>query len=379
MPKANRPTESQIDLDALSFNFQSIRSFIGEGSQFMAVVKADGYGHGAVACARRLALDGVDWFGVALVEEAMELRNAGIETPILTFGSFWAGQESALLEQSITTAIFDLERASILNAESKRRGQTSKVHIKIDTGMGRIGVPFRDIPEFAQGLREFEYLDVEGLMTHFATADDLANDFTNEQMRRFAEVVAVFHANGFRPTIIDMANSPGAIAFKDSRASMVRIGGILYGLGDDVLPQGIDRPGLKPVMSLTTQIAFLKRVNKGESVGYGQTWIADRDSMIATIPIGYHDGLPRSLSNKGRVLVNGEFASVVGRVSMDWTTIDVTDIPSVSFGDEVVVIGEQRHNRITAEMIAAQCDTISYEITCGIGSRVPRIFKFGSL
>jgi len=375
MSSSTRPTESRIDLNALSFNFRSIRAFIGDGVKFMAVVKADAYGHGAIECAARLESEGVDWFGVAIVEEAIELRSAGIKTPILAFGSFWPGQESDVVEHGITPSIFDLERASILNTASERAGRTTGIHVKIDTGMGRVGVPYRDVQTFARELKQFENLKVEGLMTHFATADDLSNSFTNEQMRRFAEVVTIFHENGFRPTVLDMANSPGTVAFKESHASMVRIGGILYGLGDDVLPIGIDRPELKPVMSLTTQIAFIKRVNKGESVGYGQTFVAERDSIIATIPIGYHDGLRRCLSNKGKVLIGGEFASIVGRISMDWTTIDVTDLPHTKVGDEVVVIGTLGENRISAEMLAAECDTISYEITCGISRRVPRVFK----
>jgi len=376
---ANRPTECTIDLDALGFNLRSIRNFIGGGVKVMAVVKANAYGHGAAECSKRLENDGVDWLGVALVEEAVELRLAGIKTPVLCLGSFWPGQETAVIEHNITPAIFDLDRAASLNRAAAKLDRSINIHIKIDTGMGRIGFPFRDVTAFARELKRFTNLNVEGLMTHFASADDPENDFTNEQMRRFAEVVSIFHENGFRPSIIDMANSPGAVAFTDSRASLVRIGGILYGLGDDVLPRGFERPELKPVMSLTTRIAFLKTIGKGESVGYGQTFIATRDSVIATIPIGYHDGLRRSLSNKGRVLVGGEFAPIVGRISMDWTTIDVTDRPKVELGDEVVIIGPQGNNRRTAEIMAAECDTISYAITCGIGSRVPRVFKCESI
>lgn len=370
----SRPTECKIDLDSLGFNLRSIRDFVGEGVKIMAVVKANAYGHGAVECSKRLEAERVEWLGVALIEEALELRSAGIHTPILCFGSFWPGQEAAVIEHDITPAIFDLERAALLDASARDLGRKINVHIKIDTGMGRVGVLFRDVAEWAGEFKRFENLKVDGLMTHFAAADDLDDDFTNEQMRRFADVVKTFHDNGFRPTVIDMANSPGTVAHSDSHATLVRVGGILYGLGDDVLPKGIDRPELKPVMSLTTKIAFLKTINEGDTVGYGRTFSAPRDSVIGTIPIGYHDGLRRALSNKGRVIVNGQLASIVGRVSMDWTTIDITDIEGSKVGDRVTIIGEGDGNRILAESIAAACDTISYEITCGISERVPRIF-----
>ncbi len=372
---SHRPTVTTIDLDALAANLRSIRDFIGKGIKMMAVVKANAYGHGMVECSKRLEAEGVDWFGVATTEEAVELRDAGILSPILCFGSFWPGQESIFIERDITPVIFDLERADSLNAKALEFGRSVNVHIKIDTGMGRVGVPLTHIREFAKKFKLFETLRVEGLMSHFAAADDLTNDFTNEQMGRFADAISVFDANGFHPTILDIANSPGAIAHSDPRATMVRIGGILYGLYGDVLPYGIEKPELQPVLSLQTKVAFLKNVAAEESIGYGRTWIANRDSVIATLPIGYHDGLPRVLSNKGRVLINGEFAPIVGRISMDWTTIDVTNLPNVELGDEVVLIGTNGSEHISAESIAAECDTISYEITCGLGSRVPRIFR----
>jgi len=370
----SRPTFAQIDLDALSFNFHSIKNFVGEGVKVMAVVKADAYGHGALECSRRLETEGVDWLAVALVEEAIELRNAGSKAPILCFGSFWPGQESELIENEITPVIFDLERANILNSAAKASGRMVDVHIKIDTGMGRVGVPYRELSEWSDSFLQFKNLNVSGLMTHFASADDLHNEMTNSQMRLFAEAVSVFHERGFRPTILDMANSPGAVAFKDSRASLVRIGGILYGLGDDVLPKEVDKPELKPVMSLSTKISLLKSINKGDSIGYGQTFIAARDSIIGTLPIGYNDGVPRVLSNKGEAIVSGQIAPIVGRVSMDWTTIDVTEVDGVKAGDKVIIIGRSDSNQVTAESIAAKCDTISYEITCGIGKRVPRVY-----
>jgi len=369
-----RPTWAEIDLDALARNLHSIRDFIGEGIKVMGVVKANAYGHGAIPCARRLEAEGVDWLGVATVEEAIELREGGVTTPILSFGSFWPGQENLLFGHDVTPAIFDHERARLLDAKARELGVVKTIHIKIDTGMGRVGIPSCEAAGWAEELRKFENLHVEGLMTHFASADDLTDEFTNTQMLRFAEAVSVFHEKGFRPTILDMANSPGAVGHSDSRATMVRIGGILYGLGDDVLPKGIEKPNLEPVMSLHSRIAFLKNVSAGETIGYGRTFTTERESVIATVPIGYHDGYKRALSNRGSALVNGEVVPVVGRVSMDWITIDVTGQPDVGIGDEIVLLGSQGNSRITPGEIALKCDTISYEITCGLSSRVSRVF-----
>lgn len=369
-----RPTVARIDLDALGFNFRSIQNFLGEGVKLMAVVKADAYGHGAVQCSKRLEAEGVHWLGVSSIDEGIELRNAGLRAPLLCFGGFAPGQAAEIVRHDITPVVFDLARVEELNTLALEFGRTVKVHVKIDTGMGRVGVPFRDTVVWADQLQGLKGLNVEGLMTHFAAADDPTDDLTNAQMRRFAEAVSIFHEKGFRPSIIHMANSPGTIAFKDSRSSLVRIGGLLYGLGDDVIPKGSACPKLKPVMTVLTRIAFIKRVTEGDSIGYGRTFMARRDSLIATLPIGYHDGLRRALSNKADVIVKGRLAPIVGRISMDWTTIDITDIAGVKCDDEVTIIGKAGQAKVTAETLARACDTISYEITCGIGTRVPRVF-----
>ncbi len=372
----HRPTWAEIDLENLSFNLDSVRKFIGQDIGCLAVVKANGYGHGAVECAIRLEADGVDWFGVALPEEGVELRNAGIRKPILCLGSFWQGQEELLLDYDLTPVIYRLDQAEWLNAAAKRKGLTANIHIKVDTGMGRIGVRFEEIDAFAEQVKSFTSLNVEGIMTHFAVADDLSeNEFTGEQIRKLNESVDIFRDNGFRPKYVDMANSPGAIAHPESRGNMVRLGGVLYGLGGDVLPKDIEKPVLKPVLSLVTHIAHLKRVPPGSSFGYGRTFVTERDSLIATVPIGYQDGIPRVLSNRGRAIINGAFAPIVGRISMDWTIIDVTDVPGVRVDDRVVLIGEQNGLSITAEDLAAATDTISYETTCGIDRRVPRRYS----
>ncbi|HEY0459642.1 MAG TPA: alanine racemase [Pyrinomonadaceae bacterium] len=368
-----RPTWAEINLDNLAYNLRSVKKFVGQNLKYMAVVKADAYGHNSVECARRLEAEGIDWFGVALPEEGVELRDAKIKKPILCLGGFWAGQEKLLLDNSLTPVVYQIDKAAILDQTAKMLGIIADIHIKIDTGMGRIGVRFDEVLEFAEKLKDFRHLRVEGLMTHFAAADNLSeNDFTDLQINRFKESAAIFESKGFQPVFKDLANSPGAIVHEKSRADMVRLGGVLYGLGDDILPKEIEKPELKPVMSITTQIAHLKRVPKGETLGYSRTFKTQKDSLIATIPIGYQDGLPRFLSNNGRVLLNGHFAPVVGRISMDWTILDVTNIPNVKLEDEVVIIGEQNGFNITAEELAQKTNTISYEITCGINRRVLR-------
>lgn len=369
----NRPTWTEINLENLAFNFRSVKKFIGEKIEFMAVVKADAYGHGAVSCAKKLESEGIDWFGVVLAEEGLELRTNGIRKPILCLGSFWAGQESLLLENNITPVIYQKEAAENFNQVAKRKNLQAKVHIKIDTGMGRIGVRYDQVKEFVVFLKTLKNLSIEGLMTHFAAADDLTeNKFTNLQIQRFDEAVKIFEENGYQPKYKDLANSPGAVAHENARGNMVRLGGVLYGLGGDVLPKEIAKPPLKPVLSLRTHIAHLKTVPKNETLGYGRTFKTKTKSLIATIPIGYQDGYRRSLSNRGRVITNGQYAPIVGRISMDWTLVDVTQIPNVNVNDEVILIGEQNGLNVTTEELAEKVDTISYEITCGINGRVIR-------
>ncbi len=377
--KANaekRPTWAEIDLDNLAFNFHSVKSFVDPKIKYMAVVKANAYGHGSIECSKRFEMEGVDWFGVALPEEGIELRKAGIRKRILCLGSFWSGQEIQLLNHDLTPVIYRLEQAVQFDQAAKKRGSIAEVHIKIDTGMNRIGVRFDELEEFVNGLKKLENLHVEGIMTHFASADDLGeNEFTNLQIQRFEKANQLFEEKGFSPIYKDLANSPASVAHSESRGNMVRLGGILYGLGDDVLPKEIEKPELKPVLSLHTKIANLKKVPVGETLGYSRTFTTSRNSLIATIPIGYQDGYSRNLSNKGRVIVNGMYAPVAGRISMDWTIVDVSDVPNVMVGDEVILIGQESESNITAEELARKTDTISYEITCGINERVTKKFK----
>jgi len=369
---AQRPTAAFVDLDTLARNFHATRQFVGTDLKYMAVVKANAYGHGMTTCALRLESEGAEWFGVAIPEEGVELRNAGIGRPILCLGSIWPGQEKIIVEQDLTPVIYTFETASNLNLYAESVGAMVDIHVKIDTGMGRVGIRYVEAEAFAVAIKKLENLRITGLLTHFAAAENpVENSFTELQIERFEAASNIFRAAGHDPEWIDLANSPGAIRHPASRGNLIRLGGALYGLLDDILPPETRGPNLEPVLTLRSKIANIKTVPSGESIGYGRTFVTKRDSLIALVPIGYADGYPRALSNCGRVSINGSLAPVVGRISMDWTIIDVTDVPGVKMGDEVSLIGDS----IKATDIAALTGTIGYEVTCGISPRVPRIYE----
>jgi len=341
----------------------------------MAAVKANAYGHGAPECARRLEAEGVDWFGVALPEEGIELRKSGISRPILCLGGFWRGQESACLQYQLTPVVDRLDETEALDRAAHDAGIKANVHLKIDTGMGRLGVRSEKISQFCEGLQRLANIRVDGLMTHLAAADDQAlYEFTTNQLRRFEEGVRVCRDHGIDPVYVHAANSAATFAFSQGVGNMVRPGGSLYGFVRDVFPANIERPALKPVMSVHSRITLLKSVGPGEKLGYGCTFETKRESLIGTIPIGYDDGYRRLLSNRGQMIVRGHFAPVVGRISMDMTLIDVTDVPNVTIDDYVTLLGSEGEVQITAEDLGELAGTISYEITCGISNRVPRIY-----
>ena len=375
---AQRPTWAEIDLNSLAANFQVVKEHVGPDVKVMAVVKANAYGHGAVQCARRLVKEGAEWFGVASPEEAIELRAAGIGQPILSLGGFWHGQASACIQQRITPVVYRLDMVAAMNQAARDAGLTADVHVKIDTGMGRLGIRFDQLNEFVTALKEFDNVRIDGLMTHFAAADDDAcRPLTKDQIQRFDAAAALFREHGYRPTHLHLANSAAIYGHREAWGSMVRPGGVLYGLWRDVLPVSVSKSGLAPVMSVHSRISLLKWVPSGETIGYGCTFEASRNSLIATIPVGYHDGYMRGLSNRAHVIVRGEYAPVVGRVSMDLILIDVTYIPEVALDDQVTVLGVQTKESsavVTAEELARIAGTLSYEVTCGIGQRVPRVY-----
>jgi alanine racemase len=374
--EGQRPTWAEIDLDALASNFSWVRERIGAGVKVMAVVKANAYGHGAVRCAQRLAAEGADWFAVAMPEEAVELRHAGIAKPILSFGGFWKGQEQLCLKESIVPVVYRLDMIEALDRAAREAQRVADIHLKIDTGMGRLGVRHMEVGEFADALRPLKNIRVDGVMTHFAAADDPALDrFTDEQVACFRQAVETLRERGHRPTYEDMANSAGTFAHPSSWGNMVRPGGVLYGLWRDILPPINHPPHLLPVMSVRSRITLLKRVQPGETLGYGCTFEASRETAVATLPVGYNDGYMRALSNRGRVIVRGCYAPVIGRISMDLTLVDVTDVPGVELDDRVTLVGEDGELSVPAEEIAKTAGTLSYEITCGISARVPRRYR----
>jgi alanine racemase len=368
-----RPTWAEIDLDALAWNYRAVRERVGPGVKVMGVVKADAYGHGAAACARRLEAAGAEWFGVAMPEEGFALRRAGVSGYVLSFGGFWEGQAERCVAEGVVPVVYRLDTAEALDAAARAAGVVADVHVKFDTGMGRLGVRYDEAADFAEALRPLRHIRVDGLMTHFAAADEPRRDcFTTEQLGRFREAAAAFRTRGFNPTYEHMANSAATLAHPEARGNMVRPGGVLYGLWRDVLPPLADAPELRPVMSLRTRVTLLKRVHAGETLGYGCTYEAAREMTVATVPAGYADGYARALSNRGRVIIRGEYAPVVGRVSMDLTLLDVTGIDGVRVGEQVTMLGADGGLLLPAEDLARTAGTLSYEITCGVSARVPR-------
>ena len=375
---ARRPTWAEIDLNNLAANFNQVKRRVTPAARVMAVLKANAYGHGAVECARRLSREHADWFGVALPEEGIQLRAAGIKEPILCLAGYWPGQAAACIQHQLTSVVYHLEMIEALNQAAANAGVVADVHVKVDTGMGRLGVRFDQLNEFIPELDRFRNVRIDGVMTHLAAADDATcQPLTRDQIQRFDDAVTVFRDHGYRPTHLHLANSAGIYGHRESWGNLVRPGGVLYGLWRDVLPLSTSDPELAPVMSLHSRISLLKWVPPGETIGYGCTFEASRRSLIATIPVGYHDGYMRGLSNRGHVIVRGKYAPVVGRVSMDLTLIDVTDVPGVEKDDQVTLLGWNRESpeqKITAEDLARIVGTLSYEVTCGVGERVPRVY-----
>jgi alanine racemase len=372
LPASDRPTAAMVDLGALGHNYQEVVRR-AKGRKVLAVVKAQAYGHGAVRVSRRLLELGAHMLGVALVEEGRELREAGIDAPILVMGSILPGQAEAAAFLRLTPAVFTVPVAEAFSEAARKLKTKISVHVKIDTGMGRIGVLPEDAPDFIAALRGLPGLDVEGLMTHFADADLCDKQFASRQMDRFESLLRELAGRGIDIPVRHAANSAAMLDFPRALFTMVRPGLMLYGY--DPVEGGTGDADLKPVMSLVTRIAFLKKVPAGVPISYGRTFVTKQESLIATLPIGYADGLSRALSNRAEALVRGRRVPIAGRVCMDMCMIDVTEVPGVREGDEAVLLGSQGGERITADEIALKTGTIPYEVLCGIGSRVPRIYQ----
>jgi alanine racemase len=359
----------EIDLHALANNVRGIKNWVGEQVAVMAVVKADAYGHGAVSVGRTALLNGAEYLGVSSVGEALELREAGIDAPILVLNYTPVSAVRQAVRQNLTLTLYDLDLARAYDRAARELGAKLPVHVKVDTGMGRLGVMPKEAMLLFRHLYTLNNLDIEGIFTHFASADD-DPDFTAYQAKAFRDIIKPLRASGFNFAYIHAANSAGTLVSKDYHFNMVRVGLALYGLSPS---ESVRVPeGFKPVLTWKTSIAQVKTLPGGHSVGYGRTYRVSEEERIAILPVGYSDGFRRAPRNWGEVLVHGQRAPIIGRVSMEKSAINVSHIPDVSVGDEVVLLGRQGDEVITADDVAARIGTISYEVVTGILPRVRR-------
>ncbi len=367
-----RPTTAFVDLDGLQRNYDAIRKAIPGSTKMLASVKGDAYGHGAVACARRLEAAGVDWFGVALVEEGRTLRHAGIQGPILCLGGAGPLGSRAAIENNLTPLISDIESAREMDWAAQEMGEQVEVHIKVDTGMGRLGVPFHLWSNFLDRIAELQHLQVTGIASHLAQSESNAGGVeTDEQIRKFEEATSIAKMRGFAPELIHLSNSGAILQHPTATYGMVRPGLLLYGY-DPAQPQ--PRMDVQPIMRVQTKVLVVRDLPVGVGVSYGGQFRTTRPSRIATLPVGYADGYSRALSNKAEVLIHGHRAPILGRICMDMCMIDVTDVPHhVRAGDVVVLMGQQGSEDISAWDLARAADTIPYEVLTGFSERIPRV------
>jgi alanine racemase len=369
---AHRPTFAEVDLDAFNRNLGAVQRSLPASSRLIPVLKADAYGHGAVELARVCQSAGVPMIAVGLLEEALELRGAGISCDILILGPLTRTQTEHAVGNGFVLGITGPES---LHQAAAVDGKPVRIHLKLDSGMGRMGLVEDDLEEAARALRAARWVSVEAIYSHFASASDPDDPFTGSQIERFDAAVQRLRVLGITAPVHHLANSAATMRKMVRPGDLVRVGLSLYGA--EPLDSGDSR--LEPVMTFRTAIARLKEIPAGGAVGYGATFLARRPSRIATLPVGYADGYNRLLSNCGEVLVHGRRVPVVGRVSMDLVTIDVTEIDPVAVGDPVVLFGPQGEERITVEEIAQKIGTIPYEVLCGVSARVPRFFRSGSV
>ena len=360
-----RPTWVEIDLNAVKTNLDTVKRIVGEDVSILAIVKADAYGHGAVTISKTLIGNGVDILGVATLEEGLELREAGINNQIIILGGIQTNEIDDVIKYGIIPTIYDLQILEDLSNSARKINKNYHYHLKIDTGMSRLGIKHENVDLFFEKHQEYKNLRLEGLFTHLAKADDMTKDFTNRQIQLFTESLVRFRKLNIEPQYYHMANSAAIQNYPDSHGNLVRPGIMIYGSGES------NGYKLAPVMKLKSKIIQLKLHGKGTSISYGGTYITDKESLIATVPIGYADGYLRILSNKAFVSIEGKRAPVVGRVCMDFIMVDVTEIKGVKVGDVVTLFGD---GTVTLEDVAGWADTIPYEIMTLVGKRVHRIF-----
>lgn len=372
----SRPTFAEINLAALRDNYRTVRASVASRSGILAVVKADAYGHGFLEISRELERLGVDAFGVAFLAEAIQLRKSGIDKPILLLGGVYPGQERKCVGYNVSTVVFSLDQLKALDHAAAKLYRKALVHLKVDTGMGRLGIPYQEVPALLDALKMLPNIYLEGVASHFSSADELDESgqyYTRMQAERFSWAVQKVRAAGFAPRYVHIANSAGALLNDYPFCNLVRPGIALYGALPSPDFQG--KLELKPVMRLKSKIAMLKWVEPGTAISYARRFTAGSKSLIASVPVGYADGYCRALTNKGQVLIRGQRAPVSGTVCMDWFMVDVTHIPDVAVGDEVTLMGcDPEGNHIRAEELAQWAGTIPYEIFCGISKRVPRVY-----
>ena len=370
---------ARIDLDAVSHNLEVMKNRLSGDAKICAVIKADGYGHGALPIAKHIEENDLIWgFACATCEEAMELRNGGIRKPVILLGFAFPESYDDMIEHDIRACIFDYESAKLLSQRSSALQKKARIHIAVDTGMGRIGYRY-DSPDAAEEIKrilELPGIEAEGLFTHFARADEKSLAPAEIQLERFLDFNSKLRAEGIEIPIVHASNSAGIMRFPKSHLVMARAGITLYGLypSDEVADEMRD---LRPVMSLVSHISYVKHVPSGTPVSYGGIYVTDRETTIATIPVGYADGYPRMLTGRGNVLIHGKKVPVIGRICMDQFMADVTDIPDVRSGDEVVLLGTQGDMTISAETIGAESGRFNYELVSDITKRVPRSYIAG--
>lgn len=364
----NRAAWAEINLGAVAHNYREIRKRIQKGAKLCAVVKADAYGHGAVAVARKALEEGADYLAVATLSEALDLRAAGFTTPLLILGLVEPESARDVVDADITQTVCRLDLVEALSQEAVRQGKKVKVHLTIETGMGRIGVHPKDAAETAKKIAAFPNVELEGVFSHFALADIPDKTFTKNQVKLFQEACGTIEAAGVRIPIKHIAESAAILEIPDVHFDMVRAGIIQYGLWpSDEVTRPID---LRPCMKFCARIVYVKTIQPGESVGYGRKFIAERETRIATLPVGYADGYIRAYAG-GSVEVCGKRAPIAGRVCMDQFMIDITDIPEAQMGDLCTLFGSET---LTADEVAGWANTINYEVVCLVSKRVPRVY-----
>ncbi|MBE3577215.1 MAG: alanine racemase [Limnochordales bacterium] len=371
-----RPTWVEVDLKAIASNVAAIKTLLPPGTRLMAVVKANAYGHGAVPVAQASLAAGAEWLGVATPAEGWELRQAGIDAPILVLGAAWPFEAEWYLRGDLRATVTALDEAEALSEAAARVRGRVLVHVKVDTGMGRLGVPFDRAAEFVAAISRLPHLEVEGLFSHFATSDEAELSFAREQLARFNQALADLERLHIPISVRHLANS-GAIfnLMPEAAFDMVRLGISLYGYYPSAsVPRRVE---LRPALRWFARAVFVKRVAAGTAISYGSTYRTERETTIVTLPVGYADGLRRQLSNKGAMLMHGRRVRIAGRVCMDQVMLDVGDLP-VAAGDKAVIIGEENGERITADDIASWLGTIPYEVLTCISPRVPRVYLRGS-